>query len=150
MQKRIMGMMSLSKLSCILILFVTVNSMEQKLPLRKEITQRQAAKILCLLYKRGFNPNRPVRCTHPGCYADFPGEKGLKSHIKVVHNSRKNFACTEPNCTARFRCPYYLRRHNAVKHSDERPFVCSECNLSFKLEQYLVTHLARVHKITRP
>lgn len=149
MQKYSMGTMSLSKLSYILILFVSIQSMEQKLSIPQEITLHRAAKILCLLRKNSFNSNRPFKCTRPGCYADFSSKMGLKSHIKNVHDCRKKIACTELNCTARFRNSYYLRRHKALKHSEERPFICPQCNSGFKLKQYLVVHLERIHKITQ-
>ena len=70
------------------------------------------------------------------CGKQFSSAASLTQH-KFVH-SEQRYSCEL--CGKRFRFSGNKDKHMTL-HSDNRPFACHSCGKSFKLKQYLKSHL---------
>ncbi|KAL7732220.1 hypothetical protein ACLKA6_018459 [Drosophila palustris] len=74
----------------------------------------------------------------PECGKNFNKKKGIKRHIKTVHDKVKDFACRF--CPKRFSKSNHLRHHEYT-HTGEKPYECIVCNKTFRHDATLRKHM---------
>lgn len=82
------------------------------------------------------------------CSKLFPGRQHLISHIRFVHENRRDHACQ--HCGRRFASKAILQNHLSTMHQQEgeaalKKVECSHCNKVFANDMSLKKHLYRVN-----
>ena len=87
------------------------------------------------------------------CGKDFKYSQYLKSHIKCVHEGRKDYKCTE--CGKAFDSTSNLKKHTECegcfikKLKGRRDYVCKQCYKDFKSASHLNRHIKQIHEAQR-
>ena len=78
------------------------------------------------------------------CDKKYKQFKGLKLHIKAIHEKLKEFSCM--SCGKSFTQSHSLRRHTKIVHEGLKLHKCHSCGSSFTQSYSLKLHQKSVHK----
>ncbi|XP_054152719.1 zinc finger protein 567-like [Oppia nitens] len=80
------------------------------------------------------------RCQWPGCEFRTKQERGVKRHMKSVHEDiPRTLSCHWPGCDKMFRFNNDLKIHLKLHNVPHLP--CPQCNKKFTTKKYLVSHM---------
>ncbi|KAI9222577.1 hypothetical protein BC828DRAFT_403909 [Blastocladiella britannica] len=90
------------------------------------------------------SPDRPHKCSFPGCEKSFRHRGQLRDHERR-HSEPKPFQCDAEGCTESFSKHNQLHRHVAIVHNASAPYPCpwEGCEAGFPTPSKLKKHLAR-------
>lgn len=83
---------------------------------------------------------KPFECNE--CFVKFTRKRNLKRHQRI-HTRSGLFVCSY--CRKKFTTKYALQIHER-NHTGVKPFACHICDKHFARNDYLKSHIARVHK----
>ena len=81
----------------------------------------------------------------PHCDKNFSVKTSLKNHIRSIHQLRRDYDCPWPQCGRAFTEKGSLQRHIRGVHEGRRDFVCPLCPKPFIDRSALRKHLRAVH-----
>ena len=84
---------------------------------------------------------KPHACTQ--CAAAFGQACHLTTHVRTVHEKRRDHAC--PHCAAAFGQACSLAKHVRTVHEKRRDHACPHCAAAFGTKGTLTTHLRTQH-----
>jgi uncharacterized Zn-finger protein len=79
----------------------------------------------------------------PHCPKKFKQTSNLKTHIRTVHEQRKDFGC--PHCFKAFGQNGGLQRHIRTIHEQRKDFQCPDCPKQYGENSSLQRHTRRQH-----
>ena len=79
------------------------------------------------------------------CDKKYKQFKGLKLHIKAIHEKLKEFSCI--SCGKSFTQSHSLRRHTKIVHKGQKLHKCDSCDSSFTQSHSLKIHRKSFHDI---
>ena len=79
------------------------------------------------------------------CDKKYKQLKGLKLHIKAIHEKLKEFSCK--SCGKSFTQSHSLRRHTKIVHEGQKLHKCYSCDSSFTQSHSLKIHRKSFHDI---
>ncbi|XP_055710158.1 PR domain zinc finger protein 5-like [Phlebotomus papatasi] len=93
---------------------------------------------------RNHRNKKLFNCEFCGKY--FLRRDDLESHRRI-HTKEKPFTCRVEGCTERFHWRTALRRHELAVHIKDSTevFNCNFCPASYRLKEYVVSHMKRWH-----
>ena len=83
----------------------------------------------------------------PQCGKVFSQRGNLTTHIRIVHEQRRDFTC--PDCDKGFSVKTSLRNHIRSVHERRRDYNCRHCGKAFTEKGSLQRHIRGVHEKRR-
>ena len=80
----------------------------------------------------------------PQCPLAFARSNNLASHIRAVHEKRKDHIC--PQCAAAFGRTSHLSKHIRTVHEKRKDHTCTQCAAAFGEAGSLAKHVRTVHE----
>ena len=88
----------------------------------------------------------PKDTNYPCSYCEFTSKykSSISSHIKAVHEHRKNFKCSMCDYAAYRR--FNLSQHTKAVHEKIKDIACEQCDFKCSQKEKLTRHVNAVHK----